>query len=93
MSWDNLFERSGPVAMASEAEILEEGKKVRRLQLMVDLALNIIRQTDMPVEEASQLVASTRHMALALFPGEENTYDLLYRLRFQRLLSEKYKMV
>ncbi len=79
--------------MASEAEILEEGKKVRRLQLMVDLALHVIRQTDIPVEEASQLVASTRHMALTLFPGKESTYDLLYRSRFQRLLSEKYKMI
>ena len=38
--------------MANHAEILEEGEKVRRLQVTVDLALNIIRQTDMPVEEA-----------------------------------------
>lgn len=79
--------------MANHAEILEEGEKVRRLQVTVDLALHIIRQTDMPVEEASQLAASARRMAITLFPDKGETYDLIYAPRFQRLFKEKYKMI
>ena len=79
--------------MANQAEILEEGKKVRRLQVPVDLALNVIRQTEIRVEEASQLAASVRRKAITLFPDKGETYDLIYAPRFQRLFKEKYKMV
>ena len=79
--------------MATEAEILEENRKVRRLQMVVDLVINVLRQSDVTVEEASELVAATRQFALRLFPDKELTYDLIYRPRFQRLLTEKFKMV
>ena len=74
-------------------EIAEEARKVRRLQLMMDLVMNVISQNDaMPVEEASELVASARRAALNLFPGKELAYDLIYRPRFQRLMAEKYRI-
>jgi len=79
--------------MATEAEVLEESRKVRRLQLVVDLVMNVLRQSDIPVEEAAELVAQTRRFALNLFPDKGNTYDLIYQPRFQRILAEKYKMV
>ena len=79
--------------MATEAEILGENRKVRRLQMVVDLVINVLRQSDVTVEEASELVAATRQFALRLFPDKELTYDLIYRPRFQRLLTEKFKMV
>lgn len=79
--------------MPSEAEIREENRKVRRLQLVVDLVTNLLRQSDMPIEEAAELVAATRRFALTLFPDKAHTYDLIYRPRFQRLLAEKYNMV
>ena len=77
----------------TEAEILEENRQVRRLQRVVDLVMNVIGQTDMPVEEAAELVAATRQYALRLFPDKEQTYDLIYRPRFQRLMAGKYLMV
>ena len=77
----------------TEAEILEENRKVRCLQRVVDLVMNVIGQTDMPVEEAAELVAATRQYALRLFPDKEQTYDLIYQPRFQRLLAAKYSMV
>ena len=55
--------------MASEAEILEENQKVRRLQLVVDLVTSVLRQSDIPVEEAAELVAATRRFALTIFPS------------------------
>ncbi len=79
--------------MTREAEILEENRKVRRLQLVVDLAMSVIRQSDLPFEEAAELVAAARQFALNLFPDKEQTYDLIYRPRFQRLLNEKYRLI
>ena len=79
--------------MANEAEIREENRKVRRLQIVVDLVSNVIRQSDLPIEEALEMVASTRRYALQLFPDKEFAYDLIYQPRFRRLLSEKYKIV
>ena len=81
------------MATPTPEEIAAEARKVRRLQLMMDLVMNVIRQNDaMPIDEASELVASARRAALNLFPGKELAYDLIYRPRFQRLMREKYRI-
>jgi len=79
--------------VATPEEILEEGRKVRRLQIVVNLVMSVLRQSEIPVEEAAELVAQTRAYALSLFPDKEATYDLLYESKFQRLMVEKYRMV
>jgi hypothetical protein len=79
--------------VATQAEIQEESRMVRRLQIVVNLVMSVIRQSDMPVEEALELVANTRRFALQLFPDKGFTYDLIYQSRFRRLLSEKYRIV
>jgi len=81
------------VAVVSQDEIREENRKVRRLQIVVGLVTNVIRQSDLPIEEALELVANTRQFALQLFPDKESTYDLIYQPRFRRLLSEKYRII
>ena len=86
----NIRERDGA---PSEAEIQAEARKVRRLQIVVDLVSNVIRQSEMPLGEASELVAATRRFALNLFPDKAQTYDLIYQPRFRRLLIEKYRMI
>jgi hypothetical protein len=47
----------------------------------------------MSVEEAAELVAATRRYALCLFPDKQQTYDLIYQPRLQRLLAEKYLII
>ena len=79
--------------VVTEAEILDENRKVRRLQIVVSLVMNVICQTDLPLEEARELIASTRQFALQLFPDKEFAYGLIYQPRFRRLLSEKYRIV
>jgi len=79
--------------VATQEEILEESRKVRRLQIVVDLVMSVLRQSEIPVEEAAELVAQTRAYALSLFPDKEATYDLLYQSKFQRLMAEKYRMI
>jgi hypothetical protein len=76
-----------------QAEALDEAKLVRRLQLMMDLVMQVIAQDPkLSFEEASQMVADARAAALAMFPDKELAYDLLYRPRFQRLLRERYRL-
>lgn len=76
----------------TEAEIQEENRRARRLQIMVSLVMNVISQGSLSLEEASELVASTKRAALNLFPDKEQTYDLIYKPRLQRLMVEKYRI-
>jgi hypothetical protein len=76
----------------SPEAVAEESKKIRRLRLVVQMSLQIIAQGQLPYEEASDLVTATRRVALQLFPGKEQTYDLIYRPKFQRVMSEVYRL-
>jgi len=76
----------------SREEIDEESRRARRLRIVVDMALNIIAQGDLSLEDALDLVAATRRVALRLFPGKEDAFDLIYRPKFQRLISEVYRL-
>jgi len=78
---------------AGQAELLDEGRRIRRLQLMMNLVMQVIAQdSKLTFEEASQMVADSRAAALAMFPGKELAYDLLYRPRFQRLMRERFRL-
>lgn len=76
----------------TESELQEENRRIRRLQIMVSLVMNVISQGNLSVEEASELIASTKQAALNLFPDKELAYDLIYKPRFQRLMQEKYRL-
>lgn len=76
----------------TKEEIDEESRRVRRLRIVVTLALNIIAQGRMPIEEAQDLAAATRRVALQLFPGKGEVYDLVYRPKFQQLIDEVYRL-
>jgi hypothetical protein len=76
----------------SQAE-QEELRKIRRLQVMMNMVMSVISQdANMTVEEASELVAEARHAALAMFPDKELAYDLIYKPRLQRLLNERFRL-
>jgi hypothetical protein len=75
------------------AEQLDEPRRIRRLQIMMSLVMQVIAQdSKLTVEEASQMIADSRTAALAMFPGKELAYDLLYRPRFQRLMRERFRL-
>lgn len=76
----------------SKEEIDEESRRVRRLRIVVNLALNIIAQGEVPIEEAHGLVTATRRLAGELFPGKEGVFDLIYRPKFQQLINEVYRL-
>ncbi len=72
--------------------VKEEDRRLRHLKFIVNLTMSVIAQSDLSLEEASKMVASTREVALRLFPGKETAYDLIYKPRLQRLLNEKYRL-
>ncbi len=72
---------------------VEEGKKIRRLQMMMNMVMSVISQDPgLTVEEASELVANTKRAALAMFPDKEFAYDILYKPRLQRLMNERFRL-
>jgi hypothetical protein len=76
------------------AERAEENKLIRRLQFMMNLVLQTIAQDgSLTIDEASQMIADTRKAALAMFPGKELAYDLIWKPRFQRLMRERFRIM
>lgn len=74
------------------AEIDEESRRVRKLRIVVHLAMNVIAQGQLKVEDAYEMVAAARRVAEQLFPGKGDTFDLIYRPKFQRLINEVYRL-
>ena len=73
---------------ATPAEVLEEEKRARRLRLVVDITCNVLMQAKLTRAEAEDVVATAKRCALELFPGKEETFDLILAPRFQRLMDE-----
>jgi len=74
-------------------ELKEEQRKLRRLQMMMDMVMSVIGQDDsLTIDEAAQMVADSRRAALAMFPDKELAYDLIYKPRLQRLMRERYRI-
>jgi pyridoxal/pyridoxine/pyridoxamine kinase len=86
--------RIGDSASAQSAEELkEESRKIRRLQMLVNMVMQVIAQDHtLTVDEASEMVADTRRAALVMFPDKELAFDLIYWPRLQRLMRERYRM-
>jgi hypothetical protein len=78
---------------AKQAELAEEAKRIRRLQFLMNMTLSVISQDpNMSLEEATEMAAGARRAALAMFPGKELAFDLIYRPRFQRIINERYRL-
>ena len=74
-----------------KALIEMEDKLIRRLRFLVNLTFATIAQDDsLTLEQAWEHVLALKGAAVAMFPGKESTFDLLYMPRFSRLLAERY---
>lgn len=72
----------------------EEAKLIRRLQMMMNMVMQVIAQDGtLTIEDASQMIADARSAALAMFPDKELAYDLIWRPRFQRLMRERFRLM
>jgi hypothetical protein len=77
----------------SDQQELDEPRKIRRLQIMMNMVMSVISQDPgLTVEEASELAAGTKRAALAMFPDKEFAYDIIYKPRLQRLINERFRL-
>jgi hypothetical protein len=75
-------------------ELADESKLIRRLQMMMNMVMQVIAQDgSLGIDEASQMIADSRAAALAMFPGKELAYDLIWKPRFQRLMQERFRIM
>lgn len=80
-----------PVTAQKDVEVSDEAKKIRRLQMMMNMVVSVVSQDQsLTVDEAAELVANAKRAALAMFPDKELAYDLIYRPRLQRLMRERF---
>ena len=90
----DLNEASAEVVATSAEERAEEQKLIRRLQMMMNMVMQVIA-TDgsLTIDDAAQMIADSRKAVLAMFPGKELAYDLIWRPRFQRLMRERFRIM
>jgi hypothetical protein len=78
---------------AGSQEQEDERRKLRRLQIMMNMVMSVISQDgELTVEEAAELAANAKRAALAMFPDKELAYDILYRPRLQRIIAERFRV-
>ena len=81
------------VAMTAEQRA-EEQKLIRRLQMMMNMVMQVIAtDSSLTIDDAAQMIADSRKAALAMFPGKELAYDLIWKPRFQRLMRERFRIM
>jgi len=73
-----------------EKEVEEENRKIRYLRFLVDFSILSIQQDDLSLEEVQDLVEDVKRAACSLFPGKEETFELIYRPRFNRTMEERF---
>jgi hypothetical protein len=89
-----LNEASAEVIATGADERVEEQRLIRRLQMMMNMVMQVIAQDgSLTVDDAAQMIADSRRASLAMFPGKELAYDLIWRPRFQRLMRERFRIM
>ena len=82
-----------PGAGEPQQDTGEENKLIRRMQMMMNMVMQVIAQDgSLTVEEASQMIADSKKAALAMFPDKELAYEIIWKPRFQRLMRERFRI-
>jgi hypothetical protein len=68
--------------------VADESRRADALRRTVDVACALLRQSQLPRDEAESVVDFTRARVLELFPGREEVFELVLRPRFDRILDE-----
>lgn len=88
-AYSGLHSVSPPPQTAAEKE--EERRLLRRLQLIVAMTSSILRQDrHITSQQASEMIEKCRNTALAMFPGKEMAFDLIYKPRLERAFQERF---
>ncbi|MFC1668123.1 hypothetical protein ACFL1T_01910 [Chlamydiota bacterium] len=72
-------------------EIKEEEKKVKYLQILVDITMQVIATQELSYDEACERINKLRTVCTTCFPDKGETFDLIYRPRLLRHIHKVYK--
>ena len=76
--------------MESPRLIDEENKRLRRLQLLVDLTIQELSvSSSLRFVEGIIILNQVRKFSKKLFPDKEKVFDLIYKPRILRVLKER----
>ena len=68
----------------------KENRKIRYLRFLVDFSVLSIQEGDVTLGEALKVVEDVKRVACTFFPGKEETFELIYRPRFNRVIQERF---
>lgn len=72
----------------SDALVREEDRRIRRLRMLSDFLIHVLTSRSVTLAEADSMIRGVKKMALKLFPGKEQAFDLIYLPRFRRVMRE-----
>ncbi len=86
-------DRRQPELTPAQQEQLEEDRKIRRLQMLLNMVMSVISQDPSMTEvEARELAVGFKRAALAMFPDKEFAFEILYQPRLDRLINERFRL-
>lgn len=89
-----MFSQPADQPVQTPAEKQEEFRKLRRLQMILNMTLSVLRQDPaLTVDQATDLIANCKSAALAMFPDKESVFDLIYTPRLKRALEERFEHI
>jgi hypothetical protein len=69
----------------------DERRRLLRLQMMIGMVRAVLSQDPaLTPEKAAAMIFDCRNAALAMFPGKELAFDLIYKPRLNRALEERF---
>lgn len=83
--------KNQPSEIPDDQDSVAEHRNLRRLQIMVGMVISVLRQDpELTPATARAMMANCRNAALAMFPGKELAFDLIYQPRLERALRERF---
>ena len=80
------------VTIENKKEVTEENRKIRYLRYLIDFSILSIQEGGLSFAEAMKVVEDAKRAACGLFPGKEETFELIYRPRFNRAIRERFHL-
>jgi hypothetical protein len=78
--------------VSEDSEVNLENKKIRALRLLVDSTSLLLSRGSLNREESWEMVEKIKQWTMILFPGKEETFDLIYLPRFRRIIEARYPL-
>jgi hypothetical protein len=76
--------------LVKENEMQEENRRIRYLRFLVDFSILSIQQDDLISKRRG---TENVKRGFSLFPGKEETFELIYRPRFNRTIHERFGLL